>query len=188
MIIRTVQPEDAGQIAHIYRTYVEQTAITFEYDAPDANEICSRIRHTLEKYPYLVAQEGDRILGYAYAGPFKDRRAYDWSVEVSIYLDEHERGRGCGKTLYHELERILAQQNIINLNACIAYPEEEDEYLTRSSVRFHERMGYQMVGGFHQCGYKFGKWYGMVWMEKMIASHPEQPADVIPFSELKITE
>ena len=184
MIIRTARPEDAGQIAEIYRPYVEHTAITFEYAAPDADEIRSRMLHTLEKYPYLTATEGDTILGYVYAGPFKERKAYDWSVEVSVYLGENCRARGIGRALYRELEHVLARQNIMNLNACIAFPEKEDEYLTKDSVRFHERMGYTLVGEFHKCGYKFGKWYNMVWMEKMIGDHPDLPADVTPFPEL----
>ena len=187
IMIRTVRPEDAAQIAEIYRPYVEHTAITFEYKAPDADEIRRRIRNTLKKYPFLAAYDAGTILGYAYAGPFKERNAYDRSVEVSVYLDENCRGRGIGRTLYGELERILTRQNIINLYACIAYPEKEDEYLTKGSVRFHEKMGYALAGEFHKCGYKFGRWYNMVWMEKMIGIHPDQPADVIPFAKLRQT-
>lgn len=183
--IRTAVPEDARQIAKIYRPYVERTAITFEYEAPDAAEICRRMMHTLEKYPFLAACDHDEILGYAYAGPFKERAAYDHCAEVSIYLDEHMRGRGIGRQLYAELERVLKKQNIFNLYACIAYPEKEDTYLTRDSVYFHEKMGYSLVGECHRCGYKFGRWYNMVWMEKMIGERSAQPGNVIPFRELK---
>ena len=88
--------------------------------------------------------------------------------------------------LYEELENILKQQGILNVNACIAYPQAEDEYLTKDSVLFHEKLGYTMVGTFHQCGYKFHRWYDMVWMEKFIGEHRENQPDIIPFPELKM--
>ncbi len=112
-----------------------------------------------------------RVVGYAYASPFHERAAYQWCVEMSIYLDKDYRGRGLGRLLYNELERRLGAMGILNLNSCIGYPDEEDEYLTFDSVKFHEKMGYSMVGEFHKCGYKFGRWYNMVWMEKLIREH-----------------
>ena len=78
----------------------------------------------------------------------------------------------------------LYRQGILNVNACIAYPQTEDEYLTRDSVKFHEKLGYRMVGTFHQCGYKFGRWYDMVWMEKFIGEHSKNQPDIIPFLKL----
>ena len=78
---------------------------------------------------------------------------------------------GIGKKLYDVLEQILKEQGILNLYACIAYPETEDEYLTKDSVCFHEHLGYRMIGEFRECGYKFDRWYHMVWMEKMIGEH-----------------
>ncbi|MDY5046475.1 MAG: GNAT family N-acetyltransferase, partial [Treponema porcinum] len=86
-----------------------------------------------------------------------------------------------GRALYTTLEKILKAMNIKNVNACIAAPEKEDEYLTNDSILFHERMGYTLAGTFHQCGSKFGRWYNMVWMEKLIAAHEENPAPVLPF-------
>ena len=83
------------------------------------------------------------------------------------------------------MERILKLQNILNLNACIAYPEVEDEYLTKNSVEFHQHLGYELIGEFHKCGYKFNRWYNMVWMEKHIGEHSEEPLPVIPFREMK---
>lgn len=91
---------------------------------------------------------------------------------------------GIGKLLYNELEYLLRQQNIVNLNACIAYAEKEDEYLTNDSMRFHEKLGYRMVGEFRQCGYKFNRWYHMVWMEKHIGEHFNVQPAVIPFENL----
>ena len=183
--IRPARPEDAPTLLAIYAPYVRETAITFEYEVPSLDEFTRRIERTLQRYPYLVAQSGGEVLGYAYAGPFKERAAYDWSVETTIYLRQDQRGRGLGRTLYQALERCLAAQHIQNLNACIADPAQAgDPYLTGASAAFHARMGYQLVGRFHKCGYKFGRWYDMIWMEKFFGGHPEQPPEVVPFSKL----
>ena len=91
---------------------------------------------------------------------------------------------GIGRALYEALEKVSRAQNILNLNACIGYPEADDEYLTGNSVQFHGHMGYRMVGEFHKCGYKFGRWYNMVWMEKLLGEHGENPKEVIPFPAL----
>ena len=170
----------------IYAKYIEQTAITFEYVVPSIEEFRGRIRHTLERFPYLIAEKDGKIAGYAYVSPFKERAAYDWSVETSIYVDMEQKRSGIGRRLYEELENILKQQGILNVNACIAYPQAEDEYLTKDSVLFHEKLGYTMVGTFHQCGYKFHRWYDMVWMEKFIGEHRENQPDIIPFPKLKL--
>jgi len=182
--IRIATETDAEEILAIYEKYIKETAITFEYDVPSIEEFRGRIRHTLERYPYLVAEKNEKIVGYAYVSPFKERVAYDWAVETSIYVDMEQKRGGIGRRLYEELETILKQQGILNVNACIAYPQVEDEYLTRNSVRFHEKLGYKMVGTFHQCGYKFNRWYDMVWMEKFIGEHQENQPDIIPFPEL----
>lgn len=182
--IRFATLNDAEEILGIYAPYVLSTAITFEYDVPDLREFKGRMEHTLKKYPYLVAAMGEEILGYAYTGAFVGRSAYDWSAETSIYLKENKRKMGLGKKLYYALETISKAQNILNLNACIAYPPVDDEYLTKNSVEFHTHLGYQMVGEFHKCGYKFGKWYNMVWMEKMIGEHIEHPHTFIPICDL----
>ena len=164
---------------------MRETAVTFEYEVPSLDEFTRRIEHTLQRYPYLIAQSGSEVLGYAYAGPFKERAAYDWSVETTIYLRQDQRGRGLGRALYQALERCLTAQHIQNLNACIADPAQEmDPYLTGASAAFHARRGYQLVGRFHKCGYKFGRWYDMVWMEKLLGAHPEGPHPVIPFPDL----
>jgi phosphinothricin acetyltransferase len=172
MRIRNAEPDDAGRLLAIYAYYVVNTAITFEYDVPSPDEFRDRIGKTLKKYPYLVLEEDGAILGYAYAGPLKDRAAYGHSCEVSIYVDRCARRRGCGRALYEALEERLKAQGILNLYACIADPIDEDEYLTKDSERFHRSMGYVKVGEFHGCGYKFGRWYNMIWMEKIIGDHP----------------
>lgn len=169
--IRMANPADAQALLNIYAPYVINTAITFEYDVPSVEEFASRIAHSLEKYPYLIAEEGGNILGYAYASPFHDRPAYDWAVETSIYVDQNIKHRGIGRKLHDALESTLREQGILNMNACIAYPPEEDEHLDKNSVEFHAHMGYRPVGEFYKCGYKFNRWYNMVWMEKLIGEH-----------------
>lgn len=183
--IRTARPLDAEALLKIYAPYVKDTAITFEYEVPDVVEFQARIEHTLEKYPYLVAEKDGEILGYAYAGSFVGRAAYDWSAETSIYVDRNNQKSGLGRKLYTALEDAMREMGYYNLNACIGYPEVEDEHLTGNSVRFHEHMGYKWVGLFHNSGYKFDTWYHMVWMEKMLGQHPVVAAPVRKYSDVR---
>lgn len=176
--IRPATEADAAEILNIYAPYITDTAITFEYDVPTLEEFTGRIRHTLKKYPYLVAVRDSEIIGYAYAGAFYGRAAYDWSAETTIYVKKGCRHGGVGKLLYQALETALKAQNIINLYACIGYPEVEDEYLTKNSAQFHAHLGYRMVGEFYHCGYKFDRWYNMVWMEKLLDPEVKHPKPI----------
>ena len=171
MIIRTATVSDAEAILKIYAYYVENTAITFEYDVPAIEEFIQRIENTLKKYPYLVAEKDGEILGYAYAGVFKDRAAYGWSAETTIYLKQDAVKCGLGRMLYETLEKEMKKRGFLNLYACIGYPIDDDEYLTKNSAEFHAHLGFETVGEFHKCGYKFGRWYNMIWMEKIIGKH-----------------
>ena len=171
MKIRSAAPEDAKRLLEIYAYYVANTAVSFEYDVPSEAEFRSRIENTLEKYPYLVLEEDGIPRGYAYAGVFKARAAYARSCEVSVYVDHDAKRRGYGRRLYEALEERLKTQGILNMYACIAYPVAEDEYLSRDSERFHRRLGFRTVGEFRQCACKFGRWYNMIWMEKLIGEH-----------------
>lgn len=182
--IRMATEQDAKQLLNIYAPYITHTAITFEYDVPSVEEFQNRIRNIQKKYPYLVAERDGEILGYSYAHEFYGRAAYDWCVETTIYVKMDCKGQGIGKLLYQQLEELLKQMNIINLNSCIAYTEEEDEYLTNQSESFHRHFGYQLVGRFHKCGYKFDRWYDMIWMEKMIGEHSEKPDRVKSILEI----
>lgn len=164
--IRIASPHDAAALLRIYGPYVEKTAITFEYEVPSVEEFQGR------------------ILGYAYAGSFHPRKAYEHSAELSIYLAPNARHRGIGKKLYARLEEILARQQVYNLYACIAFTEKEDPFLPKDSPLFHEHMGFQTAGRFHHCGYKFHRWYDMIWMEKFIGNRTDKPGDFVAFSEL----
>ena len=182
--IRSATPDDAVTLLEIYGWYVRHSAVTFEYDVPSESEFRRRIGATLEKYPYFVVEDDGVVLGYAYAGAFRSRPAYGWSAELSIYLAPAARRKGLGRKLYRAMEDALGRMGILNLYACITWPETEDEYLDKSSPAFHESMGYTTVGVFRRCGYKFGRWYSMIWMEKIIGGHDCPPMDVTPYPQL----
>lgn len=182
--LRVAKLTDAERLVDIYAPYVQKTAITFEDVVPSVDEFRHRIANTLCTYPYLVAESNGKILGYAYVGRFGERKAYDWAVETSIYVAPDARHTGIGGRLYAAIEKICQLMGITNLYACIAYPTAKDPYLTPNSVEFHHHLGYRKVGEFRSCGSKFGRWYDMVWMEKMLAKHETTPTPVKNFNQL----
>lgn len=171
--IRKATSADGSEILKIYAYYVKNTQITFECAVPSEAEFAKRVEKTLEKFPFLVAEENGEILGYACANPFHEREAYAYSVETTIYMKKGFEGRGTGGLLYSRLEELLKKQNVTNLNACIAYPNPQ-------SIAFHEKMGYKTAAHFHKCGFKLGRWWDMIWMEKLIASHKIPPEPLLP--------
>ena len=173
LVIRLATEADAPALAAIYAPYVLETAITFEYEPPTAEEFAERMRATLAFFPYLVAELDGRPVGYAYAS-------------TSISVAQGYSGRGIGRALHDALARALKVQGILNMYACIAVPcGADDETLTRNSEQFHAHLGYRLVGEFERCGYKGGRWYSMVWMEKMLGEHrPDQPP-VTPFLQVE---
>ena len=182
--LRVAGASDAAELLAIYAPYVEDTAISFETVVPSLEEFTQRMIHKLPRYPYIVAERGGELLGYAYLSPFVGRAAYDRSAETTIYLRLDCRHMGIGKLLYTALESLAHAQGIINLEACIGWTDTPDEHLTNNSAEFHAHLGYRMVGRFCNCGRKFGRWYDMVWMEKLLCAHPDTPQDVILFSAL----
>lgn len=182
--LRMAQESDAREILDIYAYYIKNTAVSFDYDVPTIQEFTEKIKSIKKRYPYLVVEEEGKVVGYAYAACFKEREAYDWAVETTIYMHPDCKGKGYGKSLYSKLEELLKKQNIQNMNACIACIDQEDEYLTNASPQFHEHVGFRLVGKFNKCGCKFGRWYDMIWMEKIIGDHGENPSVVIPITEI----
>ncbi|UUM61795.1 GNAT family N-acetyltransferase [Streptococcus suis] len=164
--IRNAEIADSGALVAIYAPYVEQTAITFETQVPTVSEFEARIRKVREKFPYLVAEEGGRIVGYAYAGTYYARAAYDWTVELSVYLDQSARGKGIGSLLYDCLEEELTATGFKNFLACIALPNP-------ASIALHEKRGYEQVAHFKKVGYKFDKWHDIVWLQKSLVEDSE---------------
>lgn len=136
--IRSARIEDAADLVAIYAPYVEKTAITFETEVPTVEAFASRIEKTLEKFPYLVAVEEGKIVGYAYASTYYARAAYDWTVEFSVYVQKEARGKGIGNLLYTALEEELTVRGFKNFLACIALPNP-------ASIALHEKKGYQQV-------------------------------------------
>ena len=185
IIIRVASEEDAEALLNIYTYYVKNTAITFEHEVPTLEEFKNRIRETLKNYPYLVAVVDGKIAGYIYASRFRTRASYAWSASTSIYLDKQYHRLGIGKMLYEKLENILVKQNVINVYAGAADPVEKDEYLTRNSEHFHEAIGYKTVARYHECGSKFGRWYNLLEMEKIIGKRTYPPKEFIPFDKLQ---
>ena len=184
-MIRIATEKDASALVAIYSHYVRNTAITYEWDVPTEENFRQRVADTLKQYPYLVWEENGKILGYAYAGRFHPRKSFDWAVEASVYVHKDSRGQGIGPKLYAKLEECLQLQGYVNLNVSIAYPEVEDEYLTKNSVQFHAHMGYTLCAHFHNCAYKFGRWYDLVWMEKYLCDLPEYPKPPKSFAEVR---
>ncbi|MBQ6268140.1 MAG: N-acetyltransferase [Clostridia bacterium] len=183
--VRPATPADAPRLSEIYAYYVEHTAVSFEYAAPSAAEFRRRMAAVCEKYPYFVAERGGRVIGYAYAHAFVGRAAYDWSAELTVYLEPSARRQGAGRALYAALEAALGRMGVTNLYACIGVPtQENDPYLNEDSLEFHRRMGFSLVGTFRCCGRKFGRWYDMVWMEKCIAPHRPDCPPVTPYPAL----
>ena len=161
MEIRLAKPSDARSLLDIYAPYVENTAITFEYEVPTVEDFTTRIEKTLEKYPYLVAEEDCVVLGYAYASTYYARAAYDWAVELSVYVSQDARGQGVGTKLYDELEDLLDQMGYVHFLACISLPNE-------ASLALHRKRGYQQVAHFPKIGYKFNRWHDIVWLQKSL--------------------
>lgn len=182
--IRFAKPEDAKELLKIYAYYVTDTAISFETEVPSEEEFKLRIEEVLKSYPFIVACKDEEILGYAYLHSFVGRKAYELSAETTIYLNPDKKKMGIGKKLYSVLEDIAKAQNITNLYSCIGYVDKEDEYLNNNSVQFHEHIGFRMVGKFENCGHKFGRWYHMVWMEKIIGEHKEIK-EFLKYSDIK---
>ena len=183
-IMFTIEPaalEDAAELLAIYDHYVRDTAISFEYETPTEEEFRGRMENILRRYPYLVVRRDGRIWGYAYAGAFHARAAYDWCCETTIYLHKDAVKCGMGRALYEALEEALRRMGVYAIVACPA--AEDDEYVTRNSLDFHRHLGFAQVGLWHKCGYKFGRWYDVACMEKIIGSHAEDQPPVTPFAQ-----
>lgn len=179
--IRLANVEDTAKILEIYVPFITDTAISFEYTVPSEEEFAERIISIGKEYPYLVCEENDTIIGYAYAHRYLERAAYQWDVEVTVYLSPEAQGKGIGIRLYAALEALLYRQGIKNLYSCITASN------TRS-IRFHEAAGYNLIGTFKNAGYKSNAWQDVVWMEKAIAAYEAVPVPPQPITALSALE
>lgn len=172
MLLRQATLEDAPAILAIYAQWMD-TPITFEYTLPSLEEFRDRIRETRATYPYLVAEEEGHILGYAYAHQLRERIAYRWAAELSIYLDRSARGRGVGSALYGRLCELLADQGVHMAYGCVTAPNPASEALHRSQ-------GFRLCGTFHESGYKAGTWWDVLWFEKKLGTEGQPPKTLRP--------
>ena len=171
---RLAQSADAIAIQAIYAPVVRETAISFEYEPPGVEEIERRMAKVLQSRPWLVYEADGQVLGYAYASTFRERAAYDWGPEVSIYVKDGAQGRGIGRELYATLFDVLRVLNYCQVWAGATTPNE-------SSERLHRAMGFELVGRFPSAGYKFGKWHDTVFWRLALR---ELPAEAPPIQNI----
>jgi L-amino acid N-acyltransferase YncA len=179
--LRLAAPEDAAAIAAIYASYVSDTVITFETEVPNAAEFARRIETVTQHYPWLVAVDGDAVLGYAYACEHRTRRAYRWSVDVGIYLDAQAQRRGLGRRLYQALFALLVRQGYYNAYAGITLPNA-------ASIGLHEAMGFERIGVYRSVGFKLGRWLDVGWWELRMRESAREPAEPLPLAQLPADE
>lgn len=179
-MIRMASSRDAVAIQSIYAPIVAETAISFELEPPGVEEMRRRIETTLLTLPWLVC-DGDGVIGYAYAGVFRTRPAYQWTVEVSVYVHAAHRGKEVARTLYTSLFECLRVQGYRTALAGIVLPNA-------ASVAIHERMGFRSIGVFHHVGYKFGAWHDVGWWELSLQEFPNPPPRPRPPLEVVNTE
>ena len=170
--IRLATAADADAIAGIYAPFVRDTAISFEWEPPTVEEMRERIARTLEHLPWLVLEDGV-VVGYAYAAPYRGRAAYQWSAEVSVYVDPRAQRRGIASRLYEALFALLALQGYRVLYGVIALPNE-------GSVRLHEKAGFERIGVFVGAGYKHRAWHDVLWMRRTLLPLDDDPAPPLP--------
>lgn len=182
--IRLARIEDAAAVRDIYAPYVLTTAVTFDLVPPTVEEMADKIASTLALRPFLVAEDDERVRGFSYASAFRPRDAYIHAIETSVYIDQDYKGKGLGRRLYTALENILRLQHVYTANACISYIDPADEYSPATSRLFHERMGYTQCAHIPNCGRKFDRWYGIIWMQKELLPLTQEPERFIPLPEL----
>lgn len=165
---------DTADIAAIYRPYVLDSVISFEEVPPRADEIEQRML-AIPRLPWLVATRDQRVVGYSYASRHRERAAYRWSVDVSVYLDSRERGRATGRALYERLLSEVRDLGYVCAYAGIALPND-------ASVRLHEAMGFTLVGVFRTVGFKQQAWRDVGWWQLMLVEPPLTPSEPRPWT------
>lgn len=178
MSVRQAKLQDVPRILEIYAPYVENTAISFEYTVPSLEVFTQRFLGITAQFPWLVWEEEGRVLGYAYGSRAFERAAYQWSAAASIYLCPEAQRKGIGKKLYAALEEILQRQGYRKVYAVITTANE-------ASVAFHRAVGYRHTATMADCGYKFGQWYGTIWMEKDLNTWETPPREPVSVHQIR---
>ncbi len=176
--IRLASQSDAQQIRDIYAPFCEHTPVSFETQAPTAEEMCQRIVKTLKSHPWLVYENDSELLGYAYANPHRERAAYRWAVDVSAYVRESFRRTGVGRSLYTSLFAILQLQGFYRALAGITLPNP-------GSVGLHQAMGFQPLGTYQNIGYKCGQWHDVQWFQLALRDGTGVPDDPLDFKVVR---
>ena len=176
-LIRLANKEDAAAMLEIYGPYIENTSITFETEVPSVQSFAERVENYLQSYPWLVCEIDGRIAGYAYGSKYRERTAYQWSIECSVYVHENYWQNGVAKALYSVLLEILKQQGFMNVYAVINLPNEK-------SVAFHERLGFSHFADYKNVGYKLGQWKTVGWWQLQLNEFTDEPPVPVKFSEL----
>jgi phosphinothricin acetyltransferase len=176
-MIRTARLDDAADIVAIYRPSVIEGTATFETTPPSPATMRERLGTRLQHYPWLVWEEQDTVLAYAYAGRFRERAAYDWIAETSIYVREEAQRRGIARRLYGVLLECMRRQGITQAVGVITLPGE-------ASVAMHMAMGFTAAGVWRQSGFKLGRWWDVGVWQKELQSIGATPPPVIPFPRL----
>jgi len=177
ILLRTATAADAEGILAIYAPYIENTSFTFETDVPTIGSFAERINTYLVNWPWLVCEVNGIIAGYAYAGRHRERTAYQWSVESSVYIHDEFQRKGIAQALYSALFEILKKQGFNNVYAVINLPNDK-------SVAFHENCGFKYFTTYEQVGYKLGKWKNVGWWRLVVNEFGDEPAAPVKFAEL----
>ena len=173
-IIRTAKPSDAASILEIYTPYILNTAITFETEIPLVENIEHRIITYQEDWPWLVYEVNGVIAGYAYVTKHRERAAYQWCVESSVYVSDKFQQKGIAKRLYTTLFEILKYQGCRNVYAGITLPNEK-------SISFHKKFGFIKIAEYRNIGYKSGKWNTVSWWELQVNEYTDDPDAPVKF-------
>ena len=175
--MRVVQPSDAASILEIYTPYILNTAVTFETEIPSADSFEERIKHYTEKWPWIVYEENGALAGYAYATKHRERLAYQWCVESSVYVGDKFQRKGIASKLYNALFEVLRLQGFINIYAGITLPNDK-------SIAFHEQFGFTNFVYYKNVGYKLGEWRTVGWWQKQINTYEKQPSTPLNFADM----
>jgi L-amino acid N-acyltransferase YncA len=166
--VRPATEDDAAAMQAIYAPIVRSTFTSFETQEPSVEQMRERLLATLPRYPWLVAADGQVVAGYAYASRHRERAAYQWAVDVSVYVDAAHRGRAVGRRLYGALLERLRRQGFVNAYAGIALPND-------ASVRLHESFGFVPIGVYRNVGFKLGAWRDVGWWQLPLREPPAAP-------------
>lgn len=177
LVIQMARPADAPQMLDIYAPLVRETVISFEVQAPDVQEFADRVCATLSQWPWLLCRAGQRVAGYAYASQHRHRHAYQWSAEVSVYVQADYRRRGIARRLYTTLFELLRRQGYVHIYAGITLPNP-------ASVQLHESLGFAHLGTYSGIGFKFGAWHDVGWWSLALRSTDGPPPTVRSIHEL----